>query len=184
MSEYPDLDVLDQQWVNKYVNLRGDPHIWGWEPHSVPVFTRLLDLAVPYASERSFLEVGCGIATKCEIAKRRHNLDVAGVEIHAVYAREAERRGIKVFNQDAVSFEHYRDYGIVYQNATFRDRDKQDSFEVWLQEQLNPGQVLIRLCSSRIPEGWETILDETDVEQGVWRKLCHTVREFLIIRWY
>lgn len=170
MSEYPDLQALEAEWEARCPEGACRERLYGWQPYPEGDFCRLLDVAVSRAARRSFLEVGCGIGTKSLIARRRHGLDVVGIELFPEYANQAALNRVPVWQGDMQYFTSYREFGIVYVNCPYKIDALEHAWERWLQDRLVPGQVLIQVNDCCPPEDWETVLDERDCWRGVWVK--------------
>lgn len=168
--DFADLEQLELEWLARHPELRNDdPACYGWEPYQLREFARLLELAIPEAPEASFLEVGSGIGTKCEYA-RRCGLSVLGVELQAPYAEVAAALGVPTLLMDARDFTGYGSFGIVYVNCPLRDDAREAALEAHVRREMQSGSVLIQANDCGPPQGWRTVLEEQSAFRGVWVK--------------
>lgn len=110
-------------------------------------------------AELSFLELGCGLGTKLHIARYWAGIGrVAGIEMNPEYvavARQMVCFGAEVIVADALTFDAYHDYDILYclfrEDATSEPRTHDLSQTV--REKMKPGAVLL---AATYPYGIET----------------------------
>lgn len=154
------LAELEAHWLTRYPGLREHREFFGWEPYPLSRFTALLEAAMPHAAWRTFLDVGCGIGTKCAVAAG-YGLAAAGIEREPVYAAVARELGVRVFQADARTWDGYgRQWGIVYVNHPLRDQAAEDAFERWLHSQLSSGTVLAAVNNPRVaPGSWPAVAE-------------------------
>src|SRR5215472_14564374 len=163
------LDAAEEQWQYERPDLRCHPERFGWEPYPLSEFAILLDAAIGAAPASSFLDVGCGVGTKCRAAALR-GLVVAGVETVAEYADVARAAGVAVEVCDVYDYARYGGFGIVYVNCPFRHEPDEAAFETWLHRQLAPGAVLIAVNSRTPPPFWQAVVSEPALWRGVYVK--------------
>lgn len=117
---------------------------YSWVPFPCNNFVDLLiDAFFVTGQDRSktFLEIGCGIGTKVMLADVL--FDASGFDIEEEYLDTARKIGCKkVFAADAMDFEGYGDYDVLYYYAPFKEEVLQKRFENRLYAQMKPGQVL------------------------------------------
>lgn len=150
-------NYLDQVWLTRNKELREDKELYGWEPYPATSFVNLLTVAMS-VNHGKFIDVGCGIGTKVRIAEFM-GLEAYGVELFAQYVEEARSIGVNVQAYDIREdgFD-YSQYGIIYINHPLRDTHAQDLLEYRIQDQMDPGAVLITVNNIRtMPEDWEMI---------------------------
>lgn len=120
----------------------GDNH--KWIPFPCNNFVDLVIdayFATDQDRNKKFLDIGCGIGTKVMLADAI--FVASGFDIEEEYLDVARKIGCKdVFHADALEFEGYGDYDILYFYAPFKDGMLQRRFEDRLYEQMRPGQVL------------------------------------------
>ncbi len=162
------ISALERSWVGKPIG-RLDERFHLWAPYGVDEFLRLLDVAIPAARDKTFLDVGCGIGTKCLLAKDR-GLEVHGVEWVPEYVAEARQLGVRVYEADIRNWPDYDKFGIVYLNCPFKDNEEEAEFERWLQDAIRSGSVLIQVNDCIAPVGWQTLFDDRKYWCGVWVK--------------
>lgn len=132
---------------------------FGWAPYDLDEFDRLLGIAARAATGNRFIDVGCGIGTKCLLA-REHGLDVYGIDRIQGYVDRARELGVNAEVADVRGWPRYRDFDIVYVSHPMRP-DPESVFEVWLHDQMSPGSVLVTLRGSVIPGNWTELLHES-----------------------
>lgn len=93
-----------------------------------------------------FLEVGCGIGAKLLIA--RQLFDAYGLEVQKSYvdkARMVNGKGNEnlIIRKDALKFNDYGDYDIIYFWCPFRDHEKEVELERRIYEQASENTVII-----------------------------------------
>lgn len=125
------------------------------------------DSLVPY----SYLEVGCGIGTKAAYAMRAYQLLTCGIDRLPRYVGEAVKLGVGAEVADAEQYGFYGDFGIVYVNHPFMDRDAEAALERKIQAEMLPGAVLICVNTPHFPQGWEPVYKPPVWPlHGAWRK--------------
>jgi hypothetical protein len=136
-----DLEKLEREWINRVPK---DPVYWDWAPYSLTEFNKLLGVALAGKTDdpRLFLEVGCGIGTKCLRAVEK-GLVAHGIERVAEYADEAKRLGVAVRQCDVYDFNLYFAYDILYINHPLRDGDAEVELEKYIWNEMSPGACLI-----------------------------------------
>ncbi|MEM9586899.1 MAG: class I SAM-dependent methyltransferase [Planctomycetota bacterium] len=112
-----------------------------------------------------FLEVGCGIGTKCELV-RLLGVSATGIDLLPEYVELAK----KVFAEcaflhaNALEFD-YHGFDIVYYHAPFFDDHLIESLESRVLSQLPVGGVLI---ATRISPAFAAVLDSNGTDRGDW----------------
>lgn len=130
---------------------------------------RLLLAAWNVTPGRRFLEVGCGIGTKMQLAQNL-GFNTFGIEIVPELAAEARREGLNVIGVDARSWPGYAEFDTVYVNHPLLDSSAEQEFERELHQAMRPGSVLVAVNDCGPPEGWESVVDERSAWRGVWVK--------------
>ena len=112
---------LDKEWQRGDVG-HDDARYTPWMPNpSWPDYVALLAEAMPDVEGPRFLEVGCGIGTRMLIAREMFGLDVSGIERVPEYVAQAKELGLSVECTDALGWEGYGTFDVVWLNRPFRD---------------------------------------------------------------
>jgi SAM-dependent methyltransferase len=170
-----EIEALEDTWRWREPRLRDQELFYAWEPYDIESFLSLLDIAIPKMhiplfGRGSFLDVGCGIGTKCLLAEQR-GLNAEGIERVPEYVAEARRLSVKVAEIDCRDWNGYGNpWGIVFMNGPFRDVGLQSAFDAWLAKKLRRGTVLIAVNTAVVPEDWETIHRNEDELQAIMVK--------------
>ena len=111
-----EIAALEQQWIGQ-VQIDQPDVYFDWQPASVELFTGLLEQCLSHvpSGNQTFLDVGCGIGTKCILAAQ-YGLVVNGFDRVPEYLTEAAQLGISAIEILAEDFADYGDFGIVYMN--------------------------------------------------------------------
>jgi len=139
--------------------------LWDYVSYSIPHFLAHLDEAhqilqhrFPKRKRFSFIDVGCGIGTKVQLAS--HLFDAYGLELNKKYERMAKKivkkrkfhnygrhddlnESKKIYREDALNFNAYHEYDVIY---FFRpmNRDKlQKELENKVYSGAKPGAIII-----------------------------------------
>jgi SAM-dependent methyltransferase len=159
----------------------GDADHWGLIQYPLERFATLCDAATEYlswngfrSSEISFLEVGCGIATKAAYAKMMHGISVFGIDREAALVELAGQRGIHARTEDAADFQFYDEFSIIYVNHPFRDPHMQLELDWKIQREMHSGALFIgvnQAYGSQPPMNWKVVYEpENWPVHGVWQK--------------
>lgn len=118
---------------------------YGFRPFPSGRFVDLLIEASKFAQfdkNRSFLEIGCGPGFKLSLAKFFHDV-VHGIEIVPEYVDFAHKMlGHDVQLQDAMEFDRYGEYDLLYYYRPFADNEMQSDFEHKICEAMKQGAYL------------------------------------------
>ena len=95
----------------------------------------------------TFLDVGCGVGSKLAIAKLFYFSNVHGIEINPIYIDNAK----KIFNickenifvVDALNFENYNEYDIIYFYCPFRNWELEKKLEIKIKNDMKSGSFLL-----------------------------------------
>jgi len=91
---------------------------------------------------KKFLDIGCGIGTKVMLADVF--FDAHGLELKEEYLSVAKIIGCRnVWQADAMEYEGYGDYDILYFYCPFRDDALESNFEKHVYRHMKPGTVLL-----------------------------------------
>jgi len=106
-------------------------------------------LALGPGRPRRFLDVGCGGGTKVYLASRYFEA-CDGLDLDPGYADAARRTlqrldafGCSAFQENALQFDGYGDYDVIYFFRPMRDDDMLDALEDRLLAQARPGTVIV-----------------------------------------
>jgi len=142
---------------------------YGFQAFRIPDFLQLLYYAVTAEpAPRTFLDAGAGIGTKVILAREVFGLAAAGIDVVEEYLAEALRLGAPVDEADAMTYEAYGQWDVVYHYGPYREPERQVEFERRLQSEMAPGAVLVAAMPSAKPAAWESLFRAP--WQGVWRK--------------
>jgi SAM-dependent methyltransferase len=120
----------------------GDKH--DWIPFPCGSFVDMcLDAFFALGQDRNkkFLDIGCGIGTKVMLADVL--FDSYGFDINKDYTRLARQIGCKnVWYQDAMTFEGYGEYDLLYFYRPFKDNVLEDRLETNVYQQMKEGSFI------------------------------------------
>jgi SAM-dependent methyltransferase len=141
-----EIAALEDAWRGR-VQVTEPERYFGWEPAPPDRFSRFLAAVLPHvpASNRTFLEVGCGIGTKCLIAADA-GLAVYGFDRVPEYTAEARRLGVEAWVGLAQEFTGYGRFGLVYFNHPMvcgPGCEDEAELEHLIHQQMAPGSVLM-----------------------------------------
>lgn len=133
---------------------------YGWAPYDLDDFVRMLNVAISVTNRMSFVDVGCGIGTKC-MAARTAGLSSYGIDCVPEYVEAARSRDVRCEVADAYTWSHYDEFGIVYVSHPFRVKALEVKLEQRILRQMAPGAVFMTpRRAAEIPDGWTTVLEE------------------------
>ncbi len=162
---------LDAEWQGGPAG-HDEPRSTPWMPFPLFDFVALVAEALPEAEGDWFLEVGAGVGTRMLLAREIFGLSVQGIERVPEYVKQAQELGLDVLWQDALTFQGYDSYDIIWFNRPFRDRDLQVQLEQKIWADAKPGTVII--CANlegTPPDSWYLVLNDMEVRRGIWQKL-------------
>ena len=137
--------------------LTGEDRYSPWVPYGIPGFLRLALIALEAADPGNlrFLEVGCGPGTKMMLARDILGLDVHGIERDQAYAAQWEALGIQAEMTDAMTWDGYGNYGLVWVNRPLRSQVMEAGLEAIVRSGMAPGAVLAGAnLVTRPPPSW------------------------------
>jgi trans-aconitate methyltransferase len=167
------LQAQEAKWALRKIDYPREDAV-GFIPYGIPQFVVLLiDALAACRGRPSFLDVGCGPGTKCQIAAaffvRAHGIDLDPEMIAEAKARGASDVTAEV--ADAFTWDRYGEFAIVYVN---RPSTLQDKLEKRVCDLMAPGAVLIACNWRNDPAtlaGFELVAQEWgEPVRGVWRK--------------
>jgi hypothetical protein len=161
---------LDRQWMASPAG-RDDPRSTPWMPFPLFDFIALVAEALPEAPDDQFLEVGCGCGTRMLIARELFGLDVHGIDRVPAYVEQARELGLKAGVADALGWDQYGKFGLLWFNRPFRDPAMQRQLEAQVWAGMAPGAVVIAAnLESPPPRGWWPVLDDGEVRRWIVQK--------------
>lgn len=133
---------------------------YGWAPYGLDDFLRLLDYAIRVAPRASFVDIGCGIGTKCLAAQAR-GLSAYGIDCVPEYVRSARDNGVEAVIVDARTWTGFSEFGIVYVSHPLRDPAAEGALERRVFRQMASGSVFMTLRGGApVPRRWRTVHEE------------------------
>jgi SAM-dependent methyltransferase len=177
-----EIAALEQEWIGK-VQVSQSETYFDWQPSPVGLFTQLLEECLPYvqAGNQTFLDVGCGIGTKCLIAAS-YGLSVSGIDRVSDYIDESARLGIVTQQMLIEDFADYADYGLVYVNHPRKDQEGEADLERQIQDHMSMGSVLLAINYGVSPNGWTEVARQGDWN-AAWVKSLWSILLFMRIRY-
>ncbi len=170
---------------------RHDPITTPWMPYQPADFIGILweclpeiDIPQPQSfltRKPTFLDVGCGPGTKMDIAEQLFGLCSYGIEIDKEMAEIAARKyPLRAVQGDALEYEGYAGYDIIWLYRPFRDIDKERELESRIISAMKPGAILAGgSWETDVPAlGWTPVVDDTltnpmgpgCIWRGAWQK--------------
>ena len=161
---------LDAQWIRHPAG-RDDRRSTPWMPFPLFDYIALLAEAMPVTEGDRFLEIGCGVGSKMLVARELFGLDVHGFDRVPAYIQQARNLGLDAVEADALGYDGYGKYDIVWFNRPFRDAKLEFQLEQEVWDSVAPGAVVIGANLEALPPPtWMTVLDDFEVRRGIWWK--------------
>lgn len=117
---------------------------------------------IDIASYLKFVDVGCGLGHKLLLA-RSYGLSTSGIEIRKPYAKKCRSlmkqflgyfaKNIKVVNTDAMKFDGYGDFDIVYFYCPIRNHEVELQLEEKIASEVKVGAVVIGFMAESFVKG-------------------------------
>lgn len=165
------ITTLDTEWMNPSVGHDDPGQYIPWLPFPWHDFVSLVAEALPDMPGNHFFEIGAGIGTKMMLAKEIFGFDVTGIERVPEYAARARKLGLTVINADALAWNGYGGYGMVWFNRPFADPLTQAKLEAKVWDEVSPGTVVIGVnLEAPPPVSWYPILDDREVRRWISQK--------------
>lgn len=173
-----DVMRLDREWMSR-PDGRDNAQCTPWMPFPLFDFIALVAEALPETTGSAFLEVGCGIGTRMLVAHELYGLDCHGIDRVPEYVAQVSKRlpgapggpAVTAEVADALSWEGYGDYDLVWFNRPFNDAALQRQLEARVWEAMRPGAVVIAAnLLSPPPGGWWPVLDDPEVRRWIRQK--------------
>jgi hypothetical protein len=184
-----DIVTLMQEMIGveaTYTDMEADDIHWGYRPYPLGKFAKLMLVACKSFSQSmahlrpllSFLEVGCGPATKVLFAGQvfgvtSHGFDIEPPSVadgHELLKARGALGQCDVWREDAEDFGEYNEYDIIFLNRPLRDYDRQVQLEQMIYRQMRDGACLILGNALTTPPYWDLLMQ--DVACAVYKKTC------------
>jgi SAM-dependent methyltransferase len=141
-----------------------------WMPFQPADFVALMTDVVAEANGPRFLDIGCGPGTKLTLAEEIFGLEGVGIEVDADMAQAASVRH-QVVHMDALGWERYGDFDIIWLYRPFNDPHFEYQLEQHVMEQMKVGAILVGgSWEMEQPPPWITIVDDWEARRGAWMK--------------
>jgi hypothetical protein len=179
-----EIATLEQQWIGQ-VQITSPETYFDWQPFPPDLFNQLLTACLPSvpSGNQTFLDVGCGICTKCILAQQA-GLAAHGIDRVSEYLAEAATLGISVDLVLAEDFTGYDNYGLVYMNHPLitinPDDNRQALLAASIHDQVASGSALLSVnydlapgCTSHLPNRACDANCRTDAYNG-WTEIVRS----------
>lgn len=154
--------------------LTGEDRYSPWAPYGIPGFLRIMLVALEAADPGSLrlLGVGCGPGTKEMLARDVLGLNAYGIERNPAYAGQWEDLDIQAEVADAMTWDGYGMFGIIWVYRPLRSRAMEADLEARIWRQMMPGAVIAGAnLVPGPPSSWTAIEDsQGPARTGVWVK--------------
>ena len=162
---------LEHEWVRKDIG-HGDAKCTPWIPFPWYDFTALVAEAVTEVDGDRFLEIGAGVGTKMMLARDIFGFEVRGIECVPEYAARAREAGLDVVTADALHWDGYAGYDLVWFNRPYADADMQAKLEAKIWHDVSPGTVVIAAnLEAPPPPHFYPVLDDGEVRRWIVQKM-------------
>jgi SAM-dependent methyltransferase len=151
---------------------KGYPYIRSSHERFEQALPPIMD-ALPPEKDLSFLEVGCGIGTKCEIA-RLHGFASTGFDLEPQYVSLATRvfPECRFVESNALDFE-YGGFDLIYYFTPIPDESVMYQLEKRILQSMSTGSVL---CVNRLTDQMANIVMEHESVSELWTSRLRTLR--------
>lgn len=163
---------LDREWMRTDIGHDDTSRYVPWIPFPIYDFVALVAEALPETTGDRFLDIGAGVGSKVLLADTIFNLDARGIERVPEYAAEANRYGIPVRTADAMDYQNYDVFDLLFINRPFADPAEEAKLEMHVLDAMKPGAVLIGVnLAAPLPAHWYPILDDGEIRRWVSQKI-------------
>jgi trans-aconitate methyltransferase len=161
---------LDLEWRKADAG-RDDPRCLPWMPFPAWDFIALVAEALPESSGTQFLDIGCGVGARMLVARELFELDVHGIDRVPEYVNEAWKHGLSAEVADALGWNGYGKYDLLFLNRPFKDPVLQRQLEAQVWDDMAPGAVIIGAnLEAPPPQDWWLVLDDSEVRRWIMQK--------------
>lgn len=162
---------LESQWRSSPAGRDDLKTYTPYMPFPWPDFIALTAEALPEVTGERFLEIGCGIGTKMMLADVVFGLNAFGIERVPEFAAEAQQHGLAVVTADALGWDQYGDFDLLFFNRVFSDGYKEAELERQVWAGMKSGAVVIAAnLLAPPPVSWYPVLDDGEVRRWIAQK--------------
>lgn len=116
-------------------------------PFSISNFLSIIvDAYQLLGKDKKFLDIGAGSGMKTRVASVL--FDAYGIDINEEHVAFAQRFGSNVIHQDALTFENYGDFDLIYFYSPFKDDDLQKQLEDRIHNQMKTETLVVPIFSA------------------------------------
>lgn len=167
------VNQLDGEWRQSTAGHDDPQKFLPFMPFPWTDFVALMAEALPEAEGDRFLEIGCGPGSRMLLAEEIFGFDVEGIERVPEYVKAAQDRGVPVTEADALGWDGYGRYDIIFFNRAFADVHLQERLEQEVWTGMKPGAIVIGVnLIAPPPAAWYLILDDREVRRWICQKLA------------
>jgi hypothetical protein len=180
MSNYEDIKNIlaetmaeDIEWLShgRVAGQKPDPVYNPWMPFQMADFIAIMAEVVSQSEGNKFLDVGSGIGTKIAVAQELFKLNAVGIEYDREMMKFAHSKNRFTNLGDALLFDRYHWYDIIWMYRPFRDPLSQAKLEHKVYENMKPGAIIAGAALTTPPNGFELVIDDWDTGcRGAWKK--------------
>lgn len=180
MGNYEDIKKVlaetmteDLEWLThgRVPGQKPDPIYNPWMPFQMADFIAIMSECVAQTSGGRFIDVGSGIGTKIAVAQSLFRLNAVGIEYDKEMMKYAYAKSRFTQLGDALLFEQYHWYDIIWLYRPFRDPLSQRKLEHKIYEEMKPGAIIAGGALESPPNGFEIIIDDWEIGcRGAWKK--------------
>jgi SAM-dependent methyltransferase len=151
----------------------GFPYIRSSHERFVQVLVRSLEIISCNNDSPQFLEIGCGIGTKCELA-RLHGFETTGLDIDARYIELARRLfpSNRFYEENALAFD-YKGYDLIYYHTPLASEALMAQLEKRVLGNMTCGSLL---CATQLTKNIRPNLTGNTDSNARWRESLLPVR--------
>lgn len=164
--------ALDAEWRARTDAGRDDlARFTPFMPFPRPDFIALVAEALPEVTGDQFLSVGSGPGSELLLAEAVFGLNVQGIERVPEYVAAARQRGLVVTEADALGWDGYGQFDLVFFNRVFSDQALEEQLEKHVWDSMKSGAVVIAAnLVNEPPLSWYPVLDDREVRRWISQK--------------
>lgn len=164
--------ATEPAWIGK-VPGAGTAQDTPWMPFEMDDWVGMAWAALPEIEvSNRYLDVGCGPGTKMAVAEALFSWRARGFDRVPEYIAAATGQGLDAVLCDALAWEDWTGYGVVWFNRVYREPLLQQLLEARVWDGVSPGTVI--MCAhldAPPPASWFPVLDDwNDLHRGIWQK--------------